>query len=272
MLETIYNKSILKWAGGKYKLLENILPELNGKRLFDVFGGSGVVSINATNEEIIYNDINSDLVNLFNDISSENFLETLRELFSKNSKEKYLILREEFNNIESSLRKSCLFLYLNKSCFNGLCRYNSKGKFNVPPGDKLESKEVQIDLIKDFQKIIKEKNIKFENKHFEELLKDVEINDVVYMDPPYLPSDEYETAFNTYSKNGFTINDHKKIVNETEQLQKKGTNVIISNTYTEQTLDLYKNATEIKILDVRRSISQKSDGRKMVKEILAIYK
>jgi len=270
--ETIYRKSILKWAGGKYKLLDYILPDLKGKKLFDVFGGSGVVSINSTNEEIVYNDINPDLVNLFVDISSENFLEILQETFSKNSKEKYLALREEFNNIEKSLRKSVLFLYLNKSCFNGLCRYNSKGKFNVPPGDKLESKEVQIDLIKDFQNIIKEKNIKFENKPFEKLLKEVNKNDVVYMDPPYLPSDEYETSFNSYSKNGFTINEHKKIVSEAERLQEKGTNVIISNTYTEQTIDLYKNATEIKILEVRRSISQKSDGRKIVKEVLAIYK
>lgn len=267
-------KSPLKWLGGKTKLLETLRPLLKtNNSFFDVFGGSGVVSLNSQAPKIIYNDINKDLYSFYKHISKEQFIPILEELYKNNSVEKYYQIRENFNNHKKhDVERAAMFLYLNKCCFNGLCRYNKQGNFNAPScKDGISSRTIPYDEIQKAKTKIAKTNIKFYNMSFEEILKKPMKGDVVYLDPPYLQSDEYDTMFTSYSSGGFAYTEHLKIVEEAERLQTKGVVIVISNSDTKITRDLYKNATEIIEIDVRRSVSSKKTGRKKVKELIAIY-
>jgi len=141
-------KSFLKWAGGKSKSLSliesevysnsNLFSELRVGRFIEPFVGSGVVFINIEADEYIINDINKDLTNLYKIIKTngDKFISECKKLFTSgvNNEEDYYNLRTKFNNTEDVLQRSVLFMYLNRHCFNGLCRYNKSGKFNVPFG------------------------------------------------------------------------------------------------------------------------------------------
>ena len=127
------NKPFLKWAGGKTKLcdkINTILPK--GNRLVEPFIGSGAVFLNTEYKEYYLADTNSDLINTFNYVKNEGieFINYVNDLFvpENNTKEKYLEFREVFNTTSDTRLKSALFIYLNRHCFNGLCRYNSKGR------------------------------------------------------------------------------------------------------------------------------------------------
>ena len=269
-----YVRSLLKWPGGKFKLLNVILEHTkcsDDNTFYDVFGGSGVVSINSNNKNIVYNDINKDLCDLFKFIKSKTFIENLEKAYQNPSKQKYNENRKEFNNLKSGVEKSALFLYLNKCGFNGLCRYNSSGKYNVPAGDKLETKKLPIDSIDSTKERFVNKKIKVTNLSFEDVVKLAVPGDSFYFDPPYLKSDEFKTSFTNYSSDGFNINQHLNLVELAIGLRKIGCFVVISNSDTAETRELYKDATKIIEIDVRRSISKEKEGRKLVKELLVIY-
>ena len=132
-------KPFLKWAGGKFRIIDRVLDSLpKGKRLIEPFVGSGSVFLNANFEENVLADSNADLIHLYKQIQADGkeFIEYANSLFvsSNNTEVEFYKLRDEFNTTSDIKRKSALFVYLNRHCFNGLCRYNSKGKFNVPFG------------------------------------------------------------------------------------------------------------------------------------------
>jgi DNA adenine methylase len=156
-------KSILKWPGGKMKVLQHLKPHFSTSGTFyDVFGGSGVISFNSDAEKIIYNDLNFDCKNLFTHINDPKFIDKLKTLFAKNNKDKYLKYRKLFNTKTSSdFDRACLFYYLNKCGFNGLVRYNKAGGWNVPPGDNLEKRTFDKDDITILKDVIRKKNIEF---------------------------------------------------------------------------------------------------------------
>jgi len=265
--------SPLTWLGGKSKVLTHFIEHTKTSGTFyDVFGGSGVVSFNARAKKIVYNDINNDLVNFFKFVSDKSFITILNGLYENNSKEKYLSIRKAFNLSEYDVTRAAMFLYLNKCCFNGLCRYSKKTGFNSPPGNNFEKKKTPKLLIREFLKNIEKKNIKFTNLSYMDVLKNVKSGDVVYLDPPYLPSDEFKTMFTNYSSGGFTYADHLQLVSEAKRLMRLGAIVIISNSSTTFTKNLYKDAKQIIDIEVARSISSKSNGRKKVKELIAIFK
>ena len=132
-------RPFLKWAGGKYRLLERILPLLpEGRRFFEPFVGSGAVFLNTRYDEYCLSDINQDLINLYKTLqqNSEEFISFAGSLFTSenNSRPRHEELRDRFNSTRDVVEKSALFIYLNRHCFNGLTRYNLSGKFNVPFG------------------------------------------------------------------------------------------------------------------------------------------
>ncbi|EBW1656338.1 Dam family site-specific DNA-(adenine-N6)-methyltransferase, partial [Salmonella enterica subsp. enterica serovar Typhimurium] len=132
-------RAFLKWAGGKYPLVDDIkrhLPE--GNCLIEPFMGAGSVFLNTEYDSYILADINSDLIHLYNTVKQhpEKFMKDARLLFTPqmNIAEEFYELRQEFNLSTDPYQRSVLFLYLNRHCYNGLCRYNSKGEYNVPFG------------------------------------------------------------------------------------------------------------------------------------------
>jgi len=262
----------LKWAGGKYRILDDIkkmLPE--GKRLIEPFVGSGVVFLNTKYDRYTLNDKNKDLIIFYKILKKEGekFIEYCCEFFKPdyNDPDKYYKFRDEFNNSNDDVYKSALFLYLNKHGYNGLCRYNASGYFNVPFGrnKKMYFPEKQMQL---FWKKSKRAVIKL--KDFETVMRNASPGDVIYCDPPYVPLSN-TSFFTAYSVGGFAEKDQIRLAEVAEEISKTGVPVLISNHFTKFTNKIYSNATSKESLSVRRMISCNGSKREHVKEILALY-
>lgn len=133
------NRAFLKWAGGKYSLVENINAKLpSGNRLIEPFVGAGSVFLNTDFKRYLLNDINPDLINLYNFLKAQPdaVVHDAMQFFTDahNNEATYYALREEFNQTSDEYYRAILFLYLNRHGYNGLCRYSLSGKFNVPFG------------------------------------------------------------------------------------------------------------------------------------------
>lgn len=261
------SKPFLKWAGGKSRLLSVILPLLvSAERLVEPFCGSAAVSLGSSYEQLLLTDVNQDLIRVFRYLRDEGkcFIEDCRNEFSYRSKEEYLARRAEFNSTADWYRKSILFVYLNRHCFNGLCRYNRSGKFNVPFGDYKEpyfpAKEMESARVSLAEAVIK-------CQDFRATFEDLRKRDVVYCDPPYIPISS-TSSFTSYAKDGFSWDDHLKLV----ELAKKSTcRVLISNADTQATRELYRDADDIVNVEASRTISCKGSERKKVRELIAVY-
>jgi DNA adenine methylase len=268
-----YKKSCLKWAGGKYKLLDKILKYDTSKSFVDVFSGSAVVSINSNADSVVINDMNKDLIDLYSFIKTKKtkFLNVVEDIFlSNNNEADYYKIRDEFNSENTSIQKSAKFLYLNKYGYNGLCRYNKSGVFNVPFGKR---KDVTLpkEEIENMHNIFKSKEIIFSNVSFEKCFDIYNSFDVFYCDPPYLPEIKDKKVFTEYKSGGFDIEQQKKLALLAENMMSKGKCVLISNHDCEISRELYKNSTSITSFMVNRNISSNGAERNKATELLAVY-
>jgi DNA adenine methylase len=264
-------KPFLKWAGGKYRLADRIKSALpKGSRLIEPFVGSGAVFINTNYSSNLLADSNPDLINLFKCLQNggQDFIDYCNSLFTpeNNTEETFYKLRDEFNTTSNVHRKSALFVYLNRHCFNGLCRYNSKGGFNVPYGRYTKPSIPEKDMFAFHEK---SKNAEFIVADFRETMMQAKKGDVVYCDPPYVPLSE-TSSFTSYAKGGFGIMEQRDLAEMAIKLKNKGITVVISNHDTEFTNDVYKSAEIIKF-DVQRFISSDTKNRNAVGELLAIF-
>jgi DNA adenine methylase len=265
-------RAFLKWAGGKYSLVEEInsrLPE--GKKLVEPFVGAGSVFLNTDYESYLLNDVNPDLISLYKIVKRrpKTYVNDARKLFvaKNNCKNRYYDLRHEFNASDDPYYRSLLFLYLNRHGFNGLCRYNSKGIFNVPFGDynKPYFPEEEIFAFSE-----KAKKAKFVCEDYKKTFSRARKGAVIYCDPPYAPLTE-TANFTNYATGGFDPNEQAKLAFLAEKTAfKRGIPVLISNHDTELTRKLYDEA-EQSFVKVGRSISQNGSGRQKVGEIFAYY-
>jgi len=261
-------KAFLKWAGGKSQSVDFVLNEVgevNG-RFVEPFIGSGVVSLN-TPYNCLIADCNTDLIGIYKTLNDyDNFITDLRPYFSGkfNNQENFYSLRDEFNTSESTIGRALLFVYLNRHCFNGLCRYNKSGKFNVPFG-KYKSVYFPEKELLSFKEKLQQCTIA--HGDFTAVMNMVNSGDVVYCDPPYVPLST-TASFTDYSTGGFSEEQQRLLAKMAEESKAK---VLISNHDTEFTRDLYKNATYIKTKEVNRFISAKAEGRKKAHELLAVY-
>jgi len=268
-------RSALKWAGGKKKVVHEIaslLPKRGKKRLVDPFVGGGSVFLNLDYEEYLLVDMNQDLINLFNIIKNQpiEFIAEAQKFFNGNNNqpETYYELRSQFNQSDDPYERSLLFLYLNRHGYNGLCRYNKSGGYNVPFG-RYKRPYFPKDELKYFSE--KAQKATFLQGDFETTFSQLKANDVVYCDPPYSPINP-TSNFTAYAGNSFTDEDQKRLVNCAEIARSKGIPTLISNHYVDFTRKLYNEASKQKFFQVQRSISQKGKERVKVKEVLALYK
>ena len=263
------NRSYLQWAGGKGKLLPQLLSvlETNKKSLFiEPFVGAGNVALNFECDQYVLGDLNEDLINSHKIVCSEHYqdyVEKCREVFSQGF-DSYYKLREVFNDTSDILERAILFQYLNKHGFNGLCRYNKKGVFNVPRGSipKSGQKEIPEKQLEIFHGKFDPED--FRVSSFEDLMsyKDA----LIYCDPPYVP---LSTSSFNYTQGGFGYTDQVKL---RDLARESSSTVIISNHSTSVTKDLYKDADEFYEFDVQRTISCDGKNRVRVKECLVVYK
>ncbi len=266
-------KPFLKWAGNKYAILDRVQEVLPaGNRLVEPFAGSGAVFLNTDYAQALLADSNADLISLYKllQLQGDEFIAYCRTFFTgeHNHAERYYALREEFNRTQDRRRKAALFLYLNRHGYNGLCRYNAKGGFNVPFGRYAKPYFPEKEM-KAFHR--KAAHAEFRVADFREVVRDARAGDVVYCDPPYVPLSS-TANFTSYHTGGFGSREQNDLARMAELLSARGIPVLISNHDTDVTLVAYRHASSLVKLNVRRMISCNASNRKKAKELLALFK
>jgi DNA adenine methylase len=264
-------RPFLKWAGGKFRVLDRLLPLLpKGSRLVEPFAGSAAVSLNAGFPAAIVADFNADLVNLYQSIQSDTnrFVLEAGALFGRhNNRSSFDTLRAEFNESADPFRRSVIFVYLNRHGFNGLCRYNAKGRFNVPFG-RYDNPGFPMTEIHAFAEAAK--RIEFVHGDFVSTMSEAKEGDVIYCDPPYVPL-SVTSNFTSYAPGAFGFAEQKALAQKARDCAARGMPVVISNHDTPDSRALYQGA-EIHSFPVRRFISSKASTRGNAQELLAIFR
>ena len=266
------NRAFLKWAGGKYPLLEDIKRHLpKGECLVEPFVGAGSVFLNTDFSRYVLADINSDLISLYNIVKTrtDEYVQAAHELFvpETNCAEVYYQFREEFNKSQDPFRRAVLFLYLNRYGYNGLCRYNLRGEFNVPFGRYKKPYFPEAEL---YHFAEKAQNAFFYCESYADSMARADDASVVYCDPPYAPLSA-TANFTAYHTNSFTLEQQAHLAEIAEGLVDRQIPVLISNHDTALTREWYQRA-KLHVVKVRRSISSNGGTRKKVDELLALYK
>lgn len=265
-------KPFIKWAGGKGQLMPELFARL--PKSFNSYfepmlgGGAFFFALSQNLNRAFLTDVSEELVNCFT-VVKEKTDELLEDLAKHSYDETYYYeMRAVDRGSEyeswSDVRKASRFIYLNKSCYNGLYRVNSKGQFNVPFGRYSNPK------------IFDEKGIRacaqalslavIERKNFEDAVSAATSGDFVYFDPPYDPVSQ-TASFTEYSKDGFDTGMQIRLRDVCRDLDSRGVQFMLSNSYTTLTLDLYQEFN-VSQVDASRAINSKSKKRGKIKEVL----
>lgn len=264
-------KPFLKWAGNKNRVKQHIVPRLpEGKRLVEPFAGSCAISLASHFDRYLIADANADLIDMYRliKVDAKTLIREAEGLFipGNNEAEAFYELRLEFNQAVTSVRKSAIFIYLNRHCFNGLCRYNGSGGFNVPFG-KYSGPTCPIAEIVKFAEFAQ--RCEFHHQSFQETFAMTEKGDVIYCDPPYIPLSA-TSNFTSYAKDGFGPELQVLLAELASEASVNGKPTLISNHNTPWALKIYADA-HIEKFEVQRLISSKAATRGMAPELLAIY-
>lgn len=262
-------RTVLKWAGSKIRIMDVLKEHLPaGHRLVEPFAGSCAVMMNTHYSEYLIADINPDLINMYRVIKEKPlaFIRTARKLFeSSNDAENFYNIRLSFNlGGLTDFNRAVVFLYLNRHCFNGLCRYNQKGGFNVPYG-KYKTPYFPKNEILLFAE--KAKRATFICCSFDEALGMVQPGDVIYCDPPYLPAST-SANFTGYSAACFGGLEHELLSANLLALAEQNYPVVASNADTRESRGLY-GKFEIVELNAPRSVGAAASSIKSAPEIIA---
>lgn len=270
-------KPFVKWAGGKRQLMSEIVKykPKTYKKFIEPFVGGGSVFMELQNNKTVINDFNSELINTYI-VIRDNLDELIQELEKhkeNDSKEYFYTLREwDRNGIleeKSNVERASRFIYLNKTCFNGLFRVNSQGQFNVPYGNYKNPNIVNKEVLIADSKFLNKSGIKIMNGDFEEVAKTARKGDFVYFDPPYAPLVEDSQSFVGYTLNGFDYKEQVRLRDLFVELDKKGCFVMLSNSSSKLIHDLYSDYKENTIIiGANRNINSKASGRGKVDEVL----
>lgn len=271
--------TFVKWAGGKTQLLNQFELFIPSKidRYFEPFIGSGAVFFyvkKTRNPDYYYiSDSNEDLVNLYITVR-DNLGELIRLLkeYKKehmiNPKKVYYHKRGEFNTTKDILVKSALLLYLNKTCFNGLYRVNSKGEFNVPMGSYKNPAILQQTKLNEASKLLQDVTIKC--MQFERIVNLAKQKDFIYFDPPYYPL-SLTSSFTSYHKDEFLDKEQKELAKVFQKLDKRGCVLMLSNSDTpfiHKVYKKYEREGHLYLVKAKRMINSDARGRKAINEVV----
>ena len=271
ILEGAPLKPFLKWAGGKYRLVERIKDQLPpGRRLVEPFAGSGAVFLNTDYPSFLLSDSNADLINLYQHLKEGggDFIEHCRRYFTPaaNREQEYYRLRARFNGAPGKQEKAALFLYLNRHGYNGLCRYNASGMFNTPFGKYKKPYFPEKEMLYFAQRA---QRADFACRDFRKTMMSLEPGDIVYCDPPYAPL-SVTANFTEYSGGGFGSREQEELAELAGKLAGRGIPVLLSNHDTEFTRQIYRGA-KFTSFKVQRFISCRGNNRNKAAELLALF-
>lgn len=263
-----------KWTGGKRQLLDDLLENIPDKynNYFEPFIGGGALFFELKPSVAYINDKNLELIKTYEVIKNNvhELIKSLKIHEINNSKEYYLKIRnldreEKFNEL-SDVQRAARFIYMLRVNYNGMYRVNSKNQFNVPYGSYKNPKILDESLLINISKYFNENEILIKNEDFEYILNYVSEGDFVYFDPPYIPLNE-SSSFTAYTKDGFSYEDQLRLKKLVDELTKRNVKVMLSNSSSEITRELYKDYSIIEVY-ARRSINSKGDKRGKIKELI----
>lgn len=265
----------VKWAGGKRQLLSQIRERMPKEynNYYEPFIGGGAVLFELLPEQAVINDINIALINAYRQICDrpEMFINEAQRLDSEmweDGKQYYYSLRERYNDKlmqeELDVELAALFVFINKHCFNGLYRVNGKGLFNVPYNNS-RKKSIDGDAIREISSYLK--NVEILDGDFQAACTQANKGDFLFIDSPYAPLNP--TSFESYTKEGFDIESHKRLADLYDELTERGCYCMLTNHNTELINELYGNkGYRLDVVSVKRLIN--SDPSKRVGEEVII--
>ncbi|HSX35945.1 MAG TPA: DNA adenine methylase [Patescibacteria group bacterium] len=269
-------KPFVKWLGGKTKLLPqltDLLPESYNK-YYEPFVGGGALFFSLKPARAVINDLNPHLINLYIQVRDnldvlleqvEELLDIYLDLEPDERSDFFYEKREEFNKrTDDDVRGAVLFLFLNKTCYNGVYRENAGGKFNVPFGRRATTTLHELDSIKQASKVLKGASI-FKGS-YEEVLVKATTGDLVYLDPPYVPLSS-TSNFTQYIGANFGNSEHVKLRDLFKELDQRGCYLMMSNSDTTIVRDLYEGFNFTEVL-ADRAVNCKTYGRGRITELV----
>ena len=263
-------KPFVKWAGGKRQLipiLNENLPKTFGT-YYEPFLGGGALLFHILTErnaqKCSISDLNSDLVLTYTTIRDKingliSSLKNHEKNYHKDSKTYYYSVRE--SNPRSEIEKTSRLLFMNRTCFNGLYRVNSKGKFNVPLGRYTNPNIVNEENLRSVSAILNTSKVAIKCRDFESVLRDAKKGDLVYFDPPYQPVSE-TANFTSYTNKSFTYEDLNRLAELCLKLDSKGCKVLLSNSDSKEVAKIFSDKPwKINKIQANRSINSNSKKR-----------
>lgn len=268
----------VKWAGGKRQLLPQIkerMPQIYN-HYYEPFVGGGAVIFELLPENALINDINKALMNAYRQICNEpgEFLRAISKLdheMWEDGKGYYYSLREHYNDklmrSEYDVELAALFVFINKHCFNGLYRVNSKGLFNVPYNNSRRA-SVDENVILAVSTYLQE--VQIMEGDFEQACADAGKGDFVFIDSPYAPLNP--TSFESYTKEGFDVESHRRLAGLYDELTDRGCYCMLTNHNTDLINELYGHkGYRIDVVSVKRMINSDASHRVGEEVIICNY-
>ncbi len=270
-------KPFLKWAGGKRQLLQilNKNMPLTFGTFFEPFLGGGALFFNMLSKRIEQkydvSDLNSDLILSYVTIrdSVDDLICSLQnhEKRYKNDPKSYYYFTRE-SSPDDAVEKTSRLIFLNRTCFNGLYRVNSKGKFNVPLGSYTNPKIVNEANLRAVSANLKSNNVSITCRDFKDVLQHTKKGDFVYFDPPYQPVSD-TSNFTSYTNKNFVRSDLDRLADICKKLDSKGRHVLLSNSNSTVVRDMFPDKPwTVLTVNANRSINSNSKRRTNHSEIL----
>ena len=274
MATRTYPYPFVKWAGGKTRMARHILERMPAQinKYFEPFAGGASLFFELSRQKrfrrAALGDMNPELMNAFRIIKDDvdGLIQELASPGYEYDKKRYLAIRSLNVSNQTDVERAARFIYLNKTCFNGLYRVNQSGEFNVPFGLFKDPVICDAENLRAVSKALRK--AKLVEKHFDWVLKEARPGDVVYFDPPYIPLSE-TSNFTSYTGAGFGLAEHTHLSIIFSELAGKGVTTILSNSSTTTAKQLYRDH-EIIRLTGSRCIGGPADYRKPVEEIMVV--
>src|SRR5574344_1753051 len=236
-------KPFVKWAGGKRQIIDKLkeYAPIEFNTYYEPFVGGGALLFELSPKTAVINDYNKELINVYECVRDEN----------------------KFNKT-ADYKRAARTIYLNKACFNGLYRVNSKNEFNVPFGKKLKVNTYDGQNLGIIHSYFNFNDVKMLSVDFEEAVKDAKKGDFVYFDPPY---DSDTDTFTSYTEDGFGKEEQKRLAKVFKELSDRGCYVMLSNHNTKLINELYKDFN-IHVIEAKRNINANGKKRGKVEEVI----
>ena len=268
-------KPFVKWAGGKRQILDELKKHIPQEydTYYEPFIGGGALLFEMSPKKAVINDSNKELMNVYevlcDDKKFKKMCGVLNDYEANHSEEFYYEIRnkdrekQKFSRLADYTR-AARTIYLNKACFNGLYRVNSKNEFNVPFGKKEKVNTYDGGNLITVSNYLTMNDIKILSVDFEEAVKDAKRGDFVYFDPPY---DSDTGTFNSYTEDGFGKEEQRRLARVFKELDERGVYVMLSNHNTLLVNELYKGYN-MHVIEAKRNINSKGEKRGKVEELI----